>query len=81
MGVLTVFMAFKEKNYVVFANEKDKAGMVRFYICFTLCSSCEGVVHITCDVTPLPSAMLCDAKPCDTRRINFPCAIVSNHFK
>lgn len=33
MGVLTVFMAFKEKNYVVFANEKDKAGMVRLYIC------------------------------------------------
>jgi hypothetical protein len=29
MGVLTVFTAFKEKNYIVFANEKDKAGMVR----------------------------------------------------
>ena len=29
MGVLTVFMAFKEKNYIVFAHEKDKAGMVR----------------------------------------------------
>ncbi|XP_028407707.1 probable signal peptidase complex subunit 2 [Dendronephthya gigantea] len=27
MGVLTVFTTFREKNYIVFANEKDKAGM------------------------------------------------------
>jgi hypothetical protein len=32
MGVLTMFTALKEKNYIVFANEKDKAGMVRFNI-------------------------------------------------
>ena len=28
MGVLTFFTTFKEKNYIVFAQEKDKAGMV-----------------------------------------------------
>ncbi|CAB3980701.1 signal peptidase complex subunit 2 [Paramuricea clavata] len=27
MGVLTMFTAFKEQNFIVFANEKDKAGM------------------------------------------------------
>lgn len=32
MCVLTLFTTFKEKNYVVFAKEKDKAGMVRHTI-------------------------------------------------
>ena len=28
MGVLTLFMTFKEKNYIMFAVQKDQAGVV-----------------------------------------------------
>ncbi len=34
MSILTMFIACVEKNYILFALEKDKAGLVRFNIIF-----------------------------------------------
>ena len=41
MGVLTLFTTFIEKNFIVFALEKDKAGMVSVTSIFSLAKYSE----------------------------------------